>query len=96
MPSGKWDHRAVMSSAWSSNDQGRYLQKPPQLLRYPLHLPLLPHPQRHRRLPRLEPELHDHLAAHGHPIQPRPQFLSAGVVQGEDTALVVVPQEFLP
>ena len=62
------------------------LQKPSQLLRYPLHLPLLPRPQRRRRLAGLEPELHHHLAPDRDEVEPRPQFRGAGVVQAQDAA----------
>ena len=55
-------------------------QKPLQLLRYPLFLLLLSRPQRYRRLPRLEPELHHHIAPDRHSIQPRSQLLSADVI----------------
>ena len=47
---------------WEMKQCSFYSQKPLQLLRNPLHLPLLPRPQHHRRLTGPEPELHDDLA----------------------------------
>ena len=55
-------------------------QKSLQLLRYPFHCTFLPHLQRHR-LARLESGPHHPLAPDRDKIEPRREFLGAGVAE---------------